>query len=125
MLRRPFFALLLILVVFTAGLTASQSATPPPPRPQPPAALDPQFRPHRNDERSPFEAKMERDMNKRRNLDRHNSLKKDTDKLLLLANELKKAVDNSSEKTLSMEVIRKTEEVEKLAKQVREKMKSY
>lgn len=120
-MRHPFFALLFVVAVFIGGLTAATQAAA---RPNPPS-VDPQFRQQRNEDKTQFEAKMERDLEKRRNLERHTSLKKDTDKLLLLANELKMAVERSSEKTLSMEVIRKTEEVEKLAKQVREKMKSY
>jgi|SRR3954465_477709 hypothetical protein len=85
---------------------------------------DPQFGARRNHTTSPIEEKMERDRMKAINKDRYDSLKKDTDKLLDLANELKSSVDKASENTLSLEVIRKTEEVEKLAKQVRDKMKA-
>jgi hypothetical protein len=35
---------------------------------------------------------------------------------------LKKSVDEASDQTLSLEVIRKAEQIEKLAKQVRQKM---
>ena len=47
----------------------------------------------------------------------------DTDKLFQLATELKAAVDKTNENLLSLEVVRKADEVEKLAKKVREKMK--
>lgn len=57
------------------------------------------------------------------NKERFDSLKRDTDKLLVLATELKQNVEKSSENTLSIDVIRKAEEIEKLAKQVREKMR--
>ena len=57
--------------------------------------------------------------------EQYQSLKKDTDQLLVLATELKESVDKTTENTLSLEVIKKTEEVEKLAKKVREKMKGY
>ena len=47
----------------------------------------------------------------------------DTAKLLTLANELKKEMDKSSKDTLSLTVIKKAEEVEKLAHKVRDEMK--
>lgn len=58
------------------------------------------------------------------NKERFSALKQDTDKLLQLATELKQSVDATTENKLSLEVIRKTEEIEKLAKKVRDKMKS-
>ncbi len=44
-------------------------------------------------------------------------------KLLSLANELKADVDKSSKDTLSLDVVRKADEIEKLAHSVKEKMK--
>jgi hypothetical protein len=67
---------------------------------------------------------MQRKQMKELNQERHATLKKDTDKLLQAATELKQQVDKTNENQLSLEVIRKTEEVEKLAKAIREKMKS-
>lgn len=61
----------------------------------------------------------ERKMNKQRQKD----LQRDTDKLLELATELKKYVDNSNEHVLSVDVLRKCEEIEKLAHSVQNKMK--
>jgi len=68
--------------------------------------------------------RMERQNTNSRNKERQESLKKDTDKLLELATELKNQVDKSSENTLSLDVMKKAEEIEKLAKNVREKMKA-
>ena len=51
------------------------------------------------------------------------ALKHDTDKLLKLSVELKESVDRSDENVLSVEVIKKAEEIEKLAHSVKEKMK--
>jgi hypothetical protein len=68
-------------------------------------------------------ARMEREQAKRRNKERFESLKKDTDKLLVLATELKQDVDRSNENVLSLDVIKKAEEIEKLAKKVKDKMK--
>jgi hypothetical protein len=65
----------------------------------------------------------ERQQEKLKNKQRHEDLKKDTDKLLQLATDLKLAVDKSNEQTLSMDVMKKAEEVEKLAKSIQKKMK--
>ena len=59
-----------------------------------------------------------------RNKERQSSLKKDTDQLLQLATELKQSVDKTNEHVLSLDVIKKTEAVEKLAKSIREKMRA-
>jgi DNA-binding transcriptional regulator GbsR (MarR family) len=67
---------------------------------------------------------MRKKAEKQRNEQRQSSLKKDTDELFKLAGELKKSVDSSNEHVLSLEVIRKTEEIEKLAKNIRTKMKA-
>ncbi len=58
-----------------------------------------------------------------RNLDRQKQLVLDTQKLLALANQLKSDVDKSNKDTLSLDVIRKADEIEKLARSVKEKMK--
>jgi hypothetical protein len=63
--------------------------------------------------------RMARDANKKRQKD----IREETDKLFQLATELKAAVDKSNENLLSLDVVRKADEVEKLAKKVKEKMK--
>lgn len=60
---------------------------------------------------------------KEANKKRQQDIRNDTDKLFQLATELKSAVDKSSENVLSLDVVRKADEVEKLAKRVKEKMK--
>ena len=65
-----------------------------------------------------------RDNARKLNKQRQQDLKRDTDKLLDLATELKKYVDKSNENVLSLEVLRKAEEIEKLAKSVKDKMKA-
>jgi hypothetical protein len=69
-------------------------------------------------------AKLERDMAKKANQERQAQLKRDTEKLLKLATELKEYVDKSNENVLSLDVVKKAEEIEKLAHGVREKMKN-
>ncbi|MBI2683575.1 MAG: hypothetical protein HYX26_10265 [Acidobacteriales bacterium] len=84
----------------------------------------PQYGAQRNGQRDPIDEKMERERQKAQNKERQESLKKDTDRLLALATELKEQVDKTDENRLSLDVLKKTEEIEKLAKQVREKMKA-
>jgi len=60
---------------------------------------------------------------KMRNDDRQKKLVSDTEKLLSLANELKADVDKSDKNTLSMDVIRKADEIEKLARSVKDRMR--
>ncbi|HLI63379.1 MAG TPA: hypothetical protein VKV05_08255 [Terriglobales bacterium] len=64
----------------------------------------------------------QKEMAKKRNQQRQMEIKKDTEKLLELATELKQSVDKSSEDTLSLDVIRKADQIEKLAKAVKAKM---
>jgi len=68
-------------------------------------------------------AKRQKELQKKANLERQEDIKKDTEKLLELATELKQAVEKSNENTLSMDVIKKAEQIEKLAKIVKDKMK--
>ena len=86
------------------------------------SVYDPQ--PHDPAQAPNIPADMQRKQMKELNQERHATLKKDTDKLLQVATELKQQVDKTNENQLSLEVIRKTEEVEKLAKSIRDKMKN-
>ena len=60
---------------------------------------------------------------KLRNTDRQKRLVADTEKLLALATDLKAQVDKSTKDTLSVDVIKKADEIEKLAHSVKERMK--
>jgi nitric oxide reductase activation protein len=71
----------------------------------------------------PLNPRMEEQQAKMRNMDRQKQIVADTQKLLDLATQLKTDVDKSNKDTLSLDVIRKADEIEKLAKQVKEKMK--
>jgi uncharacterized membrane protein YhiD involved in acid resistance len=75
---------------------------------------------HESEERM----KIEKDMAKKANRERQVQLERDTNNLLKLATELKQSVEKSNENTLSLEVIKKAEEIEKLAHSVKEKMKA-
>jgi len=72
----------------------------------------------------PVEVEAERKRENQANKERQASLKKDTDQLFKLATELKTSVDKTTEYTLSLEVIKKAEEIERLAKNVKDKMKA-
>ena len=84
--------------------------------PRPPRGMEP---PRPSEE----EQKALREQAKRRNRERQEALVRDTDKLLQLATELKQYVDKSNENVLSMDVVRKAAEIEKLAHSVKTKMK--
>jgi len=68
-------------------------------------------------------ARIANDMAKKAAKERVAALKNDTDKLLRLSVELKQSVDKSDENVLSVDVIKKAEEIEKLARSVKDKMK--
>ena len=67
--------------------------------------------------------RIQKEMAKKANQERQAQLKRDTEHLYKLATELKQYVDKTNENTLSVDVIRKAEEIEKLAHSVKEKMK--
>jgi hypothetical protein len=71
-----------------------------------------------------LETQMEQRRLKEANRQRQEQIKRDSDKLLQLATELKTYVDRSNQDILSLEVLRKAEEIEKLAKSVKDKMRN-
>ncbi len=71
---------------------------------------------------SDIEEQAERERLKKENLQRQARLKADTDKLLQLSKELKEYVDKSNENVLSVDVVKKADEIEKLAHSVKQKM---
>jgi len=68
-------------------------------------------------------ARLQRDMAKKANQARQADLKRDTHKLRKLVTELKESVDKTNAGTLSLDVLKKAEEIEKLARSVKDKMK--
>lgn len=108
-MRNRLTVLLVIFYLVFTSISYSQADTP-----------LPQDRRRRED---PLEIEQQKKMEKDRNENRQKDLKRDTVKLLELATELKQYVDRTNESVLSIEVIRKTEEIEKLAKNIKNKMK--
>jgi len=66
---------------------------------------------------------MKKNMEKKANEQRQAELKRDTERLLKLSTELKQYVDKSNENVLSLDVIKKADEIEKLAHSVKTKMR--
>ena len=108
MLARVFFVAAVLMLLATGVFVA----------PRAPAALLPTQM-----NQDPAQKEMQERMYKAANKKRQQDLRDDTDKLFELATELKAAVDKSNENMLSLDVVRKADEVEKLAKKVKEKMK--
>jgi hypothetical protein len=68
-------------------------------------------------------SKVSEEQAKSRNVERQKKLEEDTAKLLSLATELKEQVDKTNQNIMSVDVIKKAEEIERLAKNVKERMK--
>ena len=62
-------------------------------------------------------------MEKKANEQRQSELKRDTERLLKLSTELKDYVDKSNENILSVDVIKKADEIERLAHSVKTRMR--
>ena len=115
-------------VLLVAGSSAG-SQTPdtgqmqqPPTMQTPPFGTSPPFgeSPNPGD---PMQRQRQEKLEKARNVDRQKQLEKDTDKLLSLAKELKEDVGKTNADTLSVDVVKKAAEIEKLAKSVKDRMR--
>ncbi len=111
-------ASVLFFVLFSATLPSGASS---PQNPQFPTPQIPTARPEPEDE---VTRRWEHDREKKANEERFQKIKDDTEKLVTLSNELKEYVAKANEHTLSLNVIKKAEEIEKLAKSVKDKMKA-
>jgi hypothetical protein len=115
-------------VLLLAGSLAGSQATDtgqmqqPPTMQTPPFGTSPPFGEPPNPS-DPMQRQRQEKMEKARNVDRQKQLEKDTDKLLSLAKELKEEVGKSNADTLSVDVVKKAAEIEKLAKSVKDRMR--
>lgn len=107
------------LLFLFAAVQGLSSQSPSQPAPLPPVIREPQTE-EPNPPNMPDAAK---EMQKKQNEQRQADLKRDTDRLLKLSTELKDYVDKSNENILSLDVIKKADEIEKLAHSVKTKMK--
>jgi hypothetical protein len=71
-----------------------------------------------------MESRLQREQIARMVIERQAQLRRDTEKLVALTAELKANVDKTGANILSMDVIKKAAEIQKLAKSVEEKMKN-
>lgn len=113
-MRKIIGSISLLLAFCAPQQLSSQQQQPVPPRlgvPQP-------------DESEPgIPPRIQKDMEKKANEQRQAELKRDTEKLLQLSTELKEYVDKSNSNILSVDVIKKAEEIEKLAHSVKTRMR--
>ena len=68
--------------------------------------------------------RFEHDREKKASEERYQKVKDDTERLVELSNQLKEYVGKANEHTLSLDVIKKAEEIERLAKSVKDKMRA-
>ncbi len=115
-MRSRIHTLVLFLIILIPPSLVSQSR--PPQRPPQTGDMSSETAPGDNPQ-----DRLIHDMEKKAAKERIAALRNDTDKLLKLSVELKAYVDKSDENVLSLDVIKKAEEIEKLAKSVKDKMK--
>ena len=113
-MRRTTFFFFLVLTLVTSPVCS---------HPQGVNLPEPTAVPQHDDDESPHPEKVQKEMEKKANLQRQADLKRDTEKLLKLSTELKAYVDKSNENVMSLDVIKKAEEIEKLAHSVKMKMR--
>ncbi|RSL19485.1 hypothetical protein EDE15_5154 [Edaphobacter aggregans] len=77
----------------------------------------------RNEAPDPLGPRIQEQQAKSRNSDRQRKLVEDTERLLSLAADLKQQMGNTGKDAMSADMVRKAEEIEKLAKSVKERMK--
>jgi hypothetical protein len=109
-----------LLVAFSCNAQTRGGASPTSTGSRTSIGTDPGTMPTEIDE---SQRRMSHDMAKKANLERQAQIKNDTEKLLKLSQELKDYVDKSNENMLSLSVLKKAEEIEKLARSVKDRMK--
>ena len=114
---KPIISTLFLWAWFTAPISLPGQSGPPRP---PHASGDFDAAPSHEED---WRQQMMHEMAKKASVERHTALRTDTDKLLKLATELKTYVEKSNEHVMSVDVIKKADEIEKLARSVKEKMK--
>jgi hypothetical protein len=111
--RRTICFIFFLLALCSPQQLPSQQPAAPPPVEAPPT-----------DEAGPaVPSRIQKEMEKKANEQRQAELKRDTERLLKLSTELKEFVDKSNENILSVDVIKKADEIEKLAHSVKTRMR--
>lgn len=115
-MKRGAILLLFLVTLFPLAEVSGQDPQIPQPR------VDPQLSPQREPTPSLSRDQAEQ-LKKQRKAQREKQLKEDTDKLLQLATELKASVDKTNANILSLDVVKKSEQIEKLAKHIKSNMR--
>src|SRR6185369_12220313 len=130
MRRTRLFVTCLLSVFLFVTTVKAQAAGRPVPLPtqttdasQPDSSLDPQLGPQQTVPKSQADIRAEKQLEKDRQRQRWLDIKKRSEQLLEIATELKQYVDKSGENVMSIEVIKKAEQMEKLSKDLQKKMK--
>jgi hypothetical protein len=113
---------ILMVLFFTVAFTAARGQTQGPVPPAVPTGI-PGVNPGTSPDNDPMTRRMSAEMVVKRNIQRQQEIIADTNKLLQLAQQLNSDVSKSSKDTLSISVVKEAEEIEKLAKSVKEKMR--
>lgn len=116
-----FLVAILFLVIALPSVPAQQPQRQTPPLPN--IAPPPGGQGEQRDNGTGVPPDMQKVMEKKANEQRQADLKRDADKLLKLSTELKEYVDKTNEDILSLDVIKKADEIEKLAHSVKVKMR--
>jgi hypothetical protein len=101
------------------GQTTTPTQTTRPPGSNSPAGVDRDL----NEPKDPFQAQNEARRMRSAATERQKKIIEDTTRLLQLATELKANVDKTTKDEMSLDVIRKADEIEKLAHDVKQRMK--
>lgn len=113
-MHRATLSLCLIFFLFTVSGYSS---------PQGVALPEPSAAPRHGDDEPAIPEQIQKEQEKKANHKRQADLKRDTERLLKLSTELKEYVDKTNENVMSVQVINKAEEIEKLAHSVKMKMR--
>ena len=117
--RRKAVSLMLGMVPGTLLAQVTGQRPAPPGMPQAPDPLNPMGK----SDGDPIVGRAEEKQVIVRNTERQRRLIADTDKLLVLATELKLDVEKTDKNILSVDVVKKADEIERLAKSVKDRMK--
>ncbi len=118
--RASLFRMMIFVLLTTFAFADVSAAAEASPQQEPLPSIPSAAPPERQD---PWSVQQRQEMQKKQNLQRQEDIKRDTEKLLELSTELKQYVDKTNENIISLDVIKKADQIEKLAKSVKEKMK--
>ncbi len=118
-------AILLMIGALCASRPVGAQQDDAPPALTPPSMHSGPGAPRGDAEHDALTHRAEERMSARRNEDRQKALVADTQKLLAMAEQLKVEVDKSSKDQLSVDVYKQAEQIEKLARSVKDKMRGY